>query len=300
MELKATPRGYNYLYKMFKRKKSEFEIITEIHNEFDSAGDRLLEQAKAILNKTLPDKTALEEKAEKLRKLGFINSSPVLEVAALKGERDSHNALLIETKKEAELILYYKQAYPFQKFLTENELERICDKYKLVSAPVASYIKDVPEKNLEEIANAAPLQAKDRFEVYYKVSSITFMSAHTKAYKDYVCNILEDMKFEKDDLSEYNFDTIVEDFKGNKGHPNYFYNSLKMEKIEKDGLFICAPESHFNLNSLTKKGKLSFFQVSYTEIKDPIVYRYCKGGVQVLSKWGLEAEDDFLVNEKLN
>lgn len=67
--------------------------------------------------------------------------------------------------------------------------------------------------------------------------------------------------------------------------------------ISKSGLFIAAPKSDFNLEGLSKKGK-GYFNVF--EIKDPIVFRYVRGGIQVITKWGLEADDDALVVDKLN
>ena len=64
-------------------------------------------------------------------------------------------------------------------------------------------------------------------------------------------------------------------------------------------MFITAPKSHFDLKDLKSKG-LGFFDITITEVKDPIVFRYVKGGIQVLSKWGLEASDATLQNEILN
>ena len=43
------------------------------------------------------------------------------------------------------------------------------------------------------------------------------------------------------------------------------------------------------------------FNITVTEVKDPIVFEYCRGGmIRVISKWGLEGEDELLLNEKLN
>ena len=75
----------------------------------------------------------------------------------------------------------------------------------------------------------------------------------------------------------------------------YDFHTDEMEEINRDGLFIAAPKSHFDLKGLKKKG-LGFFNFTVTEVKDPIVFRYVKGGIQVLSKWGLEANDEMLVN----
>ena len=65
---------------------------------------------------------------------------------------------------------------------------------------------------------------------------------------------------------------------------------------DKEGLYICAPKSHFDLKELTKTGQYSYLKTEkYTVKDDPIVFRYCRGGIQVLSKWGLEANDSKLI-----
>lgn len=77
----------------------------------------------------------------------------------------------------------------------------------------------------------------------------------------------------------------------------YTASGLRHEKIDKSGLFIAAPPSHFNLTGLTEDTKnRGFFKVSITEPKDPIVFRYVVGGLQILSKWGKEAEDEAFIN----
>lgn len=64
-------------------------------------------------------------------------------------------------------------------------------------------------------------------------------------------------------------------------------------------IFIAAPKSHFNLKGL-KKQKLGFFNFMRIEPVDPIVFRYVNGGIQIISKWGDEANDTELIVPKLN
>jgi hypothetical protein len=69
---------------------------------------------------------------------------------------------------------------------------------------------------------------------------------------------------------------------------------------DRTGLFIAAPKEHFDLSGLTFDKNKGFYEAKVRVIKDPIVFRYVKGGIQVLSKWGLEAEDPALQIEILN
>lgn len=125
----------------------------------------------------------------------------------------------------------------------------------------------------------------------------TEFSFTKKEINDLHCKYRE--YWRKDRIDEWNFDTtsdhmILYDF--NKANGLGSLSTFTYTKIVKSGLFICAPQSHFDLDGL-KKNKFGFLKVIKTEVKDPIVFRYCRGGVQVLSKWGLEADDELLYNE---
>ena len=79
----------------------------------------------------------------------------------------------------------------------------------------------------------------------------------------------------------------------------YLVQSINNITITRSGLFIAAPKSHFNLDGLKISGK-GFFNFVRIEPKDPIVYRYVRGGIQVITKWGIESNDEGLVNETMN
>ncbi len=284
------------MIQLFKRKTPQ-QLVAEIHNEFDTAEDRLLLQAENVLKELgIDTEQAITAKAEWLKKLGFVNSSPVKWV---------ENNSLVKTREQAEVIRYYKQAYPFQKFLTEAELERICAKYNLVFAPVANYIKDVPEKNLNEIEKVADLRSNDmllnsifcnwKFDNSFPItgSKGNWMPMRSKWRMILPTTIQGQHFYSVYTLSEYLNKIYDTGFR-------YIVGSIDNGTINKQGLFICAPQSHFNTDGLKKAGKFGFLKITVTEVKDPIVFRYCRGGVQVLSKWGLEADDELLVNEKMN
>lgn len=128
--------------------------VEQIHAEIDTAQERLIDSADKLLAElNIPTESRLEAKANTLEKLGFVNSEPVKQAATIKENRKKTETILVKTKQEAELLRYYKQTYPFQKFLTVAELERICEKYNLIYAPAKNYIKDIPEKNVFEMAN---------------------------------------------------------------------------------------------------------------------------------------------------
>ena len=242
--------------------KSQERLIAEIHNEFDTAQERLLEEANQLLASLSPQPEGI---AERLKRIGFSNTPTVKRVEAIQQEKKM-------AEDQAKLILYYKQTYPFLKFLTESELERICDKYNLIFAKVDRYVKEVPEKNLRDIEQAQELKEDDAINAL-------------------------DLKAERL-RTERLARMPKEDWYMEARNPyRNFYMPMMFSESAKLGLSIAAPESHFNLKGLVKT---STFGWGKPEVKDPIVFRYVRGGIQVLTKWGIEGEDPMLYNEKFN
>jgi hypothetical protein len=74
---------------------------------------------------------------------------------------------------------------------------------------------------------------------------------------------------------------------------------LSVKKMRQDhmwtsSLYIAASKSMFTgLDKMEKRG------YEYI-VKDPIVFRYVEGGLLIISKWGLEANDPELVVPELN
>lgn len=134
------------------------KLIAEIHAEFDTAQDRLLSQANEILSKPVDaTRSAVESIGERLEKIGFTNTPTVKKANEIKKGKEAEIKKVVETREQAELIQYYQANYPFLKFLTEAELDRICKKYNLVYAPSDRYTEEVPEMNLRDIENAQPI-----------------------------------------------------------------------------------------------------------------------------------------------
>lgn len=298
-----------------QHQKSEKELIEEIHNEFDTAPERILQQALSIISDTQNSKVSLEseieDKAIRLKNLGFVKNGLVDKLEKIE-ERNRQKDLIIDMEmKMAEGIKYYAQTYPFLKFLPISELDRICDKYGLVYAPVKHYKMPVPEKNLQEIENAQPLKSSD---VQPDVVTRTYYddsNSRKWGYKK-VKELLGGNSFTDDEIRElakkHNIPLLyntTRDFFWKVGcvilsDDDMCLTKEVVETSSRSGLFIAAPKDHFDLTGLTFDKKKGYFQTTIQIKKDPIVFRYVKGGIQVLSKWGLEADDPALQMEILN
>jgi hypothetical protein len=234
----------------------EQALVKEIHDTFDREADLLVDAAtREILDYTAKiaeieqEQKALQsptdEKAERLKLLGFTHAQEVVKFREKvfdyldrRDELQEKHAHFSKQLFNVKLSIYYKNKYPFLKFITEEILNRLCKKYNLVYAPVSNYIGNVPDKNLAEISS--------------------------------VCIDKTDMIT----ITMTPFSTIT----------------------DKIGLFIAADKSLFDLKGLKKNG-YGFFR---KKTVDPIVFHYVKGGVLIISKWGMEANDPELSVPELN
>jgi len=276
--------------------------VEKIHNEIDTAQERLLFEARELINNislNIIDKDKLIiSKAERLEKIGFKESEEVKKAETIKKVLENNKNIIIKSEQQAELLEYYSKTYPFHKFLTIDELDRICKKYKLVYAPVNKYKKSVPEKNLQDIENGKKLLDCDKQDfitrVYYKV-----YNWYNKKYKNEYIIPKETKNWEnpiitnKIFVNKFEFERYLENLYNTSKEVYISDEDIKIEKINRTGYFIAAPKSHFNLKDLKENG-LGFFKIEIP--KDPIVFQYCRGDIiRIETKWGLESEDNNLV-----
>ena len=242
-------------------------IIEQIHDDFDTGSQKLLDEALLIINKET--KT---DKGERISSLGFTAAKPAVEAQKIVTEKREKESL-------AGLIRLYQQVYPFNKFITEDVVKIICKKYNLVFGKAEWYIGDIPEKNVLEMENF-----KLREEDYEKNYNSWY------SYKD---RYFQHEGSEKNDrASYYGYPKWREVFGGQE-----FVHRPKDEAVHlvRIPFKICAPRKDFIKNlDLTDTYNLSL------NIPDPVVLQPVIGGYLIITKWGLEAEDKYLLNEKMN
>lgn len=310
------------MFEMFNDDRQS--VIDQIHSDIDTAQERLYEAA-VTASKTMvyEPESSVELSAKRLEKLGFSRAALVSKAKDTEQKRLEKNNIIIKSAEQAKLITKYKSNYPFCKFLTVEEMDRICDKYSLTYAPVAAYTGYIPERNIAEIENAQPLMDTDQENDLYKLNItgsrkyvIEGMIKKVLNKQDLVFSITESVKIIEDayeatrKLNGMPVGRNVPKGININTDPWAFTNSLHaigavdqvlrdftIQHIELNGLFIAAPAKDFDLSEVAKHSTFGFVKVntkSFSMPEDPIVFRYCKGGIQVISKWGLEAEDPAL------
>lgn len=264
------------MFKFLKKKSAAFtsstttEIIEQIHREFYTASDRLLNEANEILAST--DNSSLE-KGERLMKLGFKNARQSVE---------AQEAMDIASKRKvlADTIQHFSTYYPSNKFITEEEVAKICRKYSLVMAGVDRYKGFVPEKNLREI-ESFKLRAEDELYTLYYPGMTGMFGSHSRIvdYKEAMIYIGQEAK--RSHISP--FESLGSSLIQSDLSPYARKNGLSFQ--------ICAPIKDMNTEGMRLEGyKLE------KHIPDPVVLQAVSGGYLIVTAWGDEASDPIIVN----
>jgi len=277
--------------------------VTEevIHKEIDEFSEKAIQEAMKILEE--PQYT--EEELNLLSKFGF----PEIEkVKTFETEKKR------KLKGIADFAEYYMQTYPFFKFITVEKLDDICKKYGLIYAQTNFFMGKIPKKNLLEMKNAQKIKEED-------VSSATRASSATNGIINYPTNMLNYIERKVTEIrspellaklvsKEPKLGAVLSMMSGDK--PKSFPYAIEsvygkelfnlggdaLAEFEKGfnslQFYIAANPDYFDTSKLEKMSEFRY------EIKDPILFRYVKGGVLVITKWGAEANDSELIIGDLN
>lgn len=271
---------YIPMFTKFKQKfrkvtpQSQQLMIDQIHHEFDTASENALEEAKKIISIGLNEsKVAL---IDKLKVLGFSNANLVLKSVH---ETDE----LRRANLNSEIVIKYKVKYPQYKFIFTDQVLAICKKYGLILGPSEKYIGDIPVKNIEEISSFK-VDAEDQ---YYQSRGVVYNTSQ-------MLKRMEDNKTKKSKEKSIEFHNDLD--------PRYMRTNFLLsrflgvpfnleETFVKQPFMICAPLKDMKIeeNEVIKNN-----QIEMMAIQDPVVLHYVREGYLIVSKWGIEAEDEIL------
>ncbi len=276
------------MIQLFKKKpatvdlkgRSMNEIIDEIHDTFYTEVDRLLSEAKISMSLET-DKQELIDKCVRLKALGFTNTKEVKEAEV---EIDRLNNLQRENAIKAELIEainYFSVKYPIYKFITEDSVKKICDKYGLVYGEIGNYVGTVPDANLKQMEEFSVKEEDACGEIvdtyYYRDGDTS-----TSLFGYYPVSELESKR--------------IEFYKSEVRYGG----SSKIRSFDKCPLEIAAPLKDFDMTNM----KIDGYKVSKIEIPDPVVLKPVafknKKYYLIVTAWGQEASDELVINHKNN
>lgn len=290
------------MIKLFKKQKSTNvsvveqnqypEIVQQIHKDFYTASDKLLQEANDII-KLAEEKNI--NKIERLKSLGINNCKEVVD-----SEEIINKSKRVEITSK--LIKDYAYRYPMNKFITEEQVIAICNKYNLVMGDISRFKGFVPEKNLKEIENFK-LHKVDENILITSIPGLVFQDAEIKKRSDYFHIYkkgTDAFSFQSDDgvnfygglrknpfnLHEFNFNSsdLIED-------RELFVRHFA---IENASFKICAPLKDMDTRGLELKNG---YKLTEIYIPDPVVLKPVKGGYLIVTAWGDEASDPIVVNQ---
>lgn len=252
--------------------EDENVLIDKIHNEFYSEVGILLDQASQF-NEVKNRKPELVDKRNRLYNLGFRNTPEMIEAEEEIVRLDILEKENLSKKELIEAINYFSANYPEYKFITEQSVVNICNKYGLVYSTVDNFRGNIPISNLEQIEK---FKIKDNDKLYLKVWHFS--------------------NGQEEEIRIINYDT----YRLINKSPKNFYQS---EWEYKESLLeICAPLNQFDITDLELQGKK--LVKKQIEIKDPIVlcpvvYNKIKYYL-IVTAWGKEASDSEVINHHMN
>lgn len=242
--------------------KSNKKLVEEIHETFYTEVDRLLEEAKKP-HSLKTDKQELIDKSNRLMSLGFASAKEV-DSAKIEKER------LAKLKKENEekestirAIQYFTVKYPQYKFITEESVLKICNKYGLVYGEVSKYTGTVPDKNLKHIEDFRIHEDDECYRLWIRHYGI---SRSKKIVSKRYCD-------------DYNDGVAVP-------------SVLPLE--------IAAPKDDFDLRGMKVENfKLTKIKVPDPVVLKPVMFEDKKYYL-IVTAWGDEASDELVVNQNMN
>jgi hypothetical protein len=247
------------------------ELIDQIHNEFNTAGDKLLAQAKAVIANT--DETSFA-KAERLKNMGFGMAVGVQDVEARK-------TTLEMSKGMQDTLLGYAIKYPTYRFIDEVGIKTICEKYNLVFGCISDYMGFVPEKNLLEIEKAP-------WKPTLTIQHRTGPSSRSRPFGPW-----------KDDATQSMESYLRKqvDYAYNPQRNSYVGDGVEWQFRKSSSFLICAPVKDMDMQGKELVGH----KVVNLDIPDPVVLHNMGNGLYaILTAWGAESHDPLVQKEGLN
>jgi hypothetical protein len=257
--------------------KTANEIVEEIHETFFTEVDKLLADAK-IAKSLDTDMQSLIDKSESLKALGFTSTK---EVKECKGEIVRLNTLKEENKAKKNLIEainYFSFKYPNYKFITEDSVKKICDKYGLIYGTVDKYLGDVPDENLKHIQNFKISKDDDCYSKQWRIER-EYMSLGK----------LEDIV----GISYFSFKEYCKCRNFEEKDYDFIHRTYSCP------LEIVAPQKDFNLEGVGVKVIEHQIVAPDPIVLKPVVFNRMKYYL-IVTAWGLEAADELVINANHN
>jgi hypothetical protein len=265
-------------------------IIQEIHNKVDWLAELFnqplaeIDQVKQKINDL--EATPIVNHIVRKQKIGFGITEKEKEesdrIEALIKEQNWELINLEIRSQELARLQEIRDKYPLRKFVLRSDVEKLCEKYQLALGYTIHYKGELPEKNMREIENYKPTE--DDLKIF-KVTEGSW-SSFKESFVIESGNELE--KRIKPKKYKTGSDMLNDIYYAQIRGVSYV-SPYTTEKEEVKSFIIACPAQ-----DLTQ----TINEVKVTHIPDPIVFAPTGAEFifQIVSKWGLEANDPLVVN----
>ncbi len=195
-----------------------------------------------------------------------------------------------ENKNKEQLIRaieYFSMKYPTYKFITEDSVKKICQKYGLIYGRITRYKGTVPDRAIGEM---------EKFKI--NKEDELWLEGDRNPWRGNTT--LKNISFTTANQKRITYEQEMASFNKNHGLHSGMGSYYPTLNTTKSSLEIAAPMSDFD----TKDMEVKDFQLCRIEVPDPIVlqpviYEDIKYYL-IVTAWGLEAQDELVYNPKLN
>lgn len=251
---------------------ANLEIVQQIHNEFRAAQKiyvTSLEEELSNLSKTEELEMRIR-KAEKMRSLGFIQA---IGSDIKRSELDKIKKTIEEKQKLLDIVMSYNVKYPIYKFISEEEVERLCNKYNLLLGSVFRFTGEIPDANLEEIIRFNELIDED--------------------------DIPEERVLDESLLQRESIDVLFRkyvDIENSNSERRSYYSNYSSYSLGPAPFKICAPAELMDMEGAIVSDGFKVEVSDPISYPDPVVLQPVHKGYLIVTAWGNEASDPLVVN----
>lgn len=267
----------------------------QIHEDFYGAEERLYVEAIGLSKSVL---TSINDKSKRLQKLGFGKAQPVKDCEQKEAKRKISGHII-------HTIEYFRTYYPQHKFITEEEVKKLCEKYGLLLGDTGNYIGDVPEKNLRDI-EAFKLRKEDwREKSASWFDNFAMMIPHRSLEQQSIgiTSYIQGYNSRQREEYLYQLELMQRQMSSSMGISGYMdygkptKKETSKKEYEQPSFKICAPKDDFHTSGWEVRD-------GYRLVYDPIVLQPVskegQEGFLIVTAWGDEASDEIVVNETKN
>jgi len=274
----------------------------QIHADFYGAEERLYIDAIGLKQRSVSEQ---RKKAVRLEAIGFNRAKPVQDIRDHQTKAGMSEAMI-------EAIDYYRVYYPQNKFITDDEVIKLCNKYGLLLGDAGNYIGDMPEKNLNDIE---AFKLRDEEKVEKRKYPTGYMDAFDRLqYFDMSSNAQPAIPTIPLQYIHWNPRRTGESIRQLAEHRRQIEAASRLymrypadekekikaqEKVELEArpYMICAPSQDFHTRGyeLRQGARLVWDPV----VLQPVDRNGIKGYL-IVTAWGDEASDPIVVNEISN